>query len=709
MKDDSLNERHQRLLLAQSSPANRPSTGRGRALGTETRLKAGSKLKDSELHDEQAGNRDVFEGARVALWDQDFSAVCAWLNDLRAQGVTDLRAHFSSRPDELEKAIGLIRVRNVNHYAVELFEAESKEALIGAVGDTMVAETRPVLLDELVALAEGRKEFEGEAVLRTLKGRRITVARTISWGGAQCDQSLVSILDISKQKASERRFEALTRVGRMLSSDFDLERIVQALTDSATELSGARFGAFFYNVTDEKGERYVLYTLSGAPREAFEGFGLPRNTAIFDPTFRGTGIVRSDDITADPRYGRSAPHYGMPKGHLPVVSYLAVPVISRSGAVHGGLFLGHEQKGVFTRDVENTIAALAAHAAVSLDNANLMQSAQREVETRRQTEEAARTLAAIVESSDDAIVSKDLNGIVRSWNAGAERIFGWSAEEMIGQPITTIIPADRWDEEPGILARIRQGERVDHFETVRVKKDGGLIDISLTVSPVLGPDGQITGASKIARDITDRKKMEKQRELLMAELSHRVKNTLATVISIERLSFADHDDMEEARRSFISRIQALSHAHGRLAESHWSSAPLEDVIEDELAPYLNTQTRNGVLAGPDVKISARCVLSLGLAIHELATNAAKYGALSSEQGRVDVTWRLRPEDRALELNWIESGGPPVRAASRKGFGRMLLERALAQELGCTVKLDYALEGFRCSILIPPQEYQTCLS
>ena len=135
---------------------------------------------------------------------------------------------------------------------------------------------------------------------------------------------------------------------------------------------------------------------------------------------------------------------------------------------------------------------------------------------------AALRLAAIVESSHDAILSKDLNGTIMSWNSGAERIFGYTANEVIGRPITMLMPADRINEEPGILGRIKAGERIDHYETIRMRKDGNLVNISLTVSPVRDKHGTIIGASKIARDITDRKKLEAQREVLMAELNHRV-------------------------------------------------------------------------------------------------------------------------------------------------------------------------------------------
>ncbi len=180
--------------------------------------------------------------------------------------------------------------------------------------------------------------------------------------------------------------EALNRVGRALASELDLERVVQAATDAATELCGAQFGAFFYNVTNDAGESYMLYTLSGVPREEFAKFPMPRNTAVFAPTFAGEGIVRSDDITRDARYGRSAPHHGMPRGHLPVRSYLAVPVVSRSGEVLGGLFFGHAETGVFTERAERIVAGIASQAAIALDNARLFAQAKAAGEKLREAD-----------------------------------------------------------------------------------------------------------------------------------------------------------------------------------------------------------------------------------------------------------------------------------------------------------------------------------
>jgi PAS domain S-box-containing protein len=212
------------------------------------------------------------------------------------------------------------------------------------------------------------------------------------------------VRDRTQQRAAEqalreetRALEILNRTGSALAAETDLHRLVQIITDAGVELTGAEFGAFFHNVWNSTGESYMLYTLSGVPREEFERFPMPRNTAVFGPTFRGEGIVRSDDITADPRYGHNTPHHGMPEGHLPVRSYLAVPVISRSNEVIGGLFFGHATAGIFTARSERSLAGLAAEAAVALDNARLSDSVQRELDERKRAEVALRELNATLE------------------------------------------------------------------------------------------------------------------------------------------------------------------------------------------------------------------------------------------------------------------------------------------------------------------------
>jgi PAS domain S-box-containing protein len=321
---------------------------------------------------------------------------------------------------------------------------------------------------------------------------------------------------------------------------------------------------------------------------------------------------------------------------------------------------------------------------------------------RKRFADVQEHLASIVEHSDDAIISKDTNGTVLSWNGGAERLFGYKAEEIVGRNITTIIPAHMHGEEPQILARIRSGERIDHYETVRRRKDGTLVDISLTVSPMRNGRGEIVAASKIARDISEKKKAEAQHNLLIAELNHRVKNTLATVVSIARQTFSG-PEMRDVRAVFNARVRGLAQSHARLAEANWTSVELQTLFEDEFAPY--RQSGNVRVAGPPVALSPKAALTLGLAIHELATNAAKYGALSSDTGVVDVCWTIAPDDDALTIAWQERGGPHVAPPTRSGFGRLLLERALAVDLGSRVALAFEPEGLRFTAVIPALQYR----
>jgi len=203
---------------------------------------------------------------------------------------------------------------------------------------------------------------------------------------------------IENELAQDKRvLEILNETGAAVASKLDLDRVVQVVTDAATELAGAQFGAFFYTAKDDQGDVFTLYALSGAPREAFDSFGHPHSTPLFGPTFRGEGVIRIGDVHRDPRFGKVPPHHGLPPGHLPVRSYLAVPVVARSGEVLGGLFFGHEEADVFTERAERLVVGIAAQAAIAVDNARLYQQARRAAEERAHLLEAERAARSEVE------------------------------------------------------------------------------------------------------------------------------------------------------------------------------------------------------------------------------------------------------------------------------------------------------------------------
>ncbi|MBD9520592.1 MULTISPECIES: PAS domain S-box protein [Ensifer] len=660
----------------------------------------------------EARFREIFENAGVAVWEQDFSAVCDLLDQLRSDGVEDLRAHLKAHPSRLDEAIAQVRIVDVNPFTVELFEATEKDELLRSLSNVFLPETTPIFLEELMALWQGQRRFGSEAVVQTLRGRRLDVVFTVTFEGARCERTYVSILDISQRKAAERRLRAVDRIAKAIASNLDLDHIVQTVTDAATELAGAKFGAFFYNLADPDGERYTLYTLSGVPRAAFENFQLPRNTAVFEPTFRGLGIVRSDDIRTDPRYGQSAPHFGMPEGHLPVASYLAVPVVSRSGDVHGGLFFGHDLPGVFTAETEATVTSIAAHAAIAIDNAHLLKAAEHELAIRRATERAAQQLAAIVESSEDAILSIDLDGIITSWNIGAERLYGYTVEEAVGSPVTLLIPEERLGEELEILSKVRAGQRVDHFETFRQRKDGGLIPISLRISPIRDNAGEVIGASKIARDISERRQAEQQKDLLIQEMAHRVKNLFMVSSSVVSLSAKAAASAEELASAVVARLGSLARAHvltlptpDRDGASE-GRANLQALLSTLLSPY-DGETPQGLrrvtARGCDFGISRAAITGFSLVVHEFATNAAKYGALSTATGSLDIECIDRGE--TLELKWTEQGGPQVTQTETEGFGTKLAKLTIERQFGGEILRQWHSEGLIIRLIVPKDRLQ----
>lgn len=311
-----------------------------------------------------------------------------------------------------------------------------------------------------------------------------------------------------------------------------------------------------------------------------------------------------------------------------------------------------------------------------------------------------RLLAEIVNSSDDAIITKDLNGVITSWNPGAERLFGYTSIETIGRHITMLMPPDRHNEEPGILARLRAGERIDHYETVRQRKDGSLVDISLTVSPVKDEDGIVVGASKVARDITERRLAHERQRLLLREMDHRVKNLFALAGSVVTLSARSTKSVPEVASAVNERLAALARAHSLTLPDPTAgdsiserTTTLHTLLRTILSPYdvhaKDSQTRF-VIRGIDLPLGGGSVTSFTLLFNEFATNAAKYGSLSTPDGTVAIACSERQD--IVHIRWTERGGPSMDTPAKdRGFGSTLVEATIAQ-LGGKVSREWHAEG-----------------
>jgi PAS domain S-box-containing protein len=324
-----------------------------------------------------------------------------------------------------------------------------------------------------------------------------------------------------------------------------------------------------------------------------------------------------------------------------------------------------------------------------------------DISDQQRREESEMWLSAIVESSDDAIIGKNLNGVIASWNKGAERLFGYTEKEAIGRNILMLIPEDRHHEEPGIVERVRNGDPVDHYETIRVRKDGSQVHVSLSVSPVKDQAGHVIGASNISRDITERKEKQHRILMLMREVNHRVKNQYAVILSMIRETSKRSRDSFEFENQVRERIMALARSHDLLVLAEWRGATVFELLLAQVKPFGNEDCIT--MSGPSIVLQPNAVQYLGIAFHELATNSAKYGVLSAPGGRITVEWKLETGSdgkKGFCLTWTEVDGPAVADVSEHGFGRIVLEKVTPAALGGDGEVTNLPNGIRWTLHAP---------
>lgn len=335
------------------------------------------------------------------------------------------------------------------------------------------------------------------------------------------------------------------------------------------------------------------------------------------------------------------------------------------------------------------------------DEALSLQGKERQ---QRMVSEANAWLAAIVENSNDAIISKTLDGIITTWNRGAEELFGYSAEEATGQPITMLIPDERLSEEDEILSRLRAGQKVDHFETIRRRKDGVLIEISVTVSPVANEAGTILGASKIARDIGAQKRAFAQQSLLLREMHHRIKNLFTLTAGLVSLSARATTGGEAFVSDLHARLRALARAH-ELTMPDLSDAPaapnattVRALLDAILTPHASRSDIRISITGCDAPLAGNALTSMALLLHELTTNAAKYGALSVLDGHLAVDFSA--DAGTLLMVWTETNGLMTPAQDRvAGFGSTL-ESAAVTGLEGALSREWRADGLAITLEVP---------
>jgi PAS domain S-box-containing protein len=335
--------------------------------------------------------------------------------------------------------------------------------------------------------------------------------------------------------------------------------------------------------------------------------------------------------------------------------------------------------------------------AIETDGEFLIHETNHDITERKRAEADNARMAAVAAAAHDALFGVTLEGYIEAWNPAAERLFGYKAAEAIGQHIRILAaPADH-DEQKNYLRRTTAGEAIAPYKSRRLRRDGSVVDVSISLGPVKAPDGSVMAISVAMHDISDRKEWEARRRLMTRELAHRVKNSFAILQAILRSTLKTTPNPDEFAVKFSGRLHSLAAAQDILTASDWKGAELGALARHLLSLYIAGDGERLVISGPEINLPAEYAVPFGLIFNELATNALKYGALSVPNGRIELSWRIEGTTSAgstLNLTWREYGGPKITSLDERGFGSALIEKSLA---GAQVDRRFDAEGFICTI------------
>jgi PAS domain S-box-containing protein len=495
-----------------------------------------------------------------------------------------------------------------------------------------------------------------------------------------------------KVKPRLEQLEALAAASVSIAGAPSTSATLQEIADQARSIIGAHLAAT-HSVPQRNWEAASVAVSLSEKYARFASFKIPPN---------GSGIYRrviddqrplrltASELAAHEAWRGLGGHTGQ---HPSLSGLLAAPMTSKDGRSIGVIMLSDKAGGEFTEEDEAILVQLAQIASVTIQNALATEALRASEERLRATQEHANI----------ALCEVDAAGRFISVNNSFSVLTGYAPDELSDLSFFALTHQDDLGRERELYGRQLTGDMETYsIEKRYVRKDGTVTWVAVSASAVFDDQGRFRYGVRVLQDVSDRKRAGERQQLLLRELHHRVRNNLATVQALLGATGRSATTIEEFRDAFLARIVALGNTHTLLTDDYWPTASLGDMLKREIAPFDDPAAQRITLHGPPVDLSAELAVPVGMAVHELASNAVKHGALSVQTGQVAVSWAVVDEHsrRTLHLEWVETGGPPLGGPARSGFGTTLLQRVLPKQCNAEVELAFEEAGLRFHLTAP---------